>query len=165
MHPQLNCHLQSLILAPTQHHLKLSTFANWDVFGTQVPKIVSICLACSIEWLGAKWAYLLTISTDSQPPISCRTESRTPDWISQLAHVCRKWRKNQYYREWEKALNSGDYFLIPNFSLTTSISRSSWNMSSAASEIVKTSIWEWRNIQYSIAVTIFLICWPIITFS
>ena len=54
----------------------------------------SIFLACSVKWLGARWAYLRTISMDSHPPISWSTDNGTPDWISQLAQVClRSWKR------------------------------------------------------------------------
>lgn len=33
----------------TYTHFKFSTFLKWDVFGTQVPKILSICFACSVK--------------------------------------------------------------------------------------------------------------------
>ena len=42
----------------------------WDRFGTRLPKIASICLACSVRWLGARWAYLRTISMLSHALIS-----------------------------------------------------------------------------------------------
>ena len=54
----------------------------------------SIFLACSVKWLGARWAYLRTISLDSHPPISWSTDNGTPDGINLLARVClRSWKR------------------------------------------------------------------------
>ncbi len=66
----------------------------WDIFETSQLKFEWICLACSVKWFGARWAYRRIISIDSHPPVYWSTDSGTPDWINQLAHVClRPWKR------------------------------------------------------------------------
>ena len=60
----------------------------WDI----PPQNESICSACSVKWLGAKWASRRSISILSQPSISWRIDNDTQDWINKLAQVClRSW--------------------------------------------------------------------------